>query len=93
MKHPEVTFFSTLGYFKDFWSKHHTQYTVLDTGISVFTRCAIQEMGSSADVELTRWGVRETRSSGEEFRRWGVYEMGGSGHGDFSSSEVPEIGS
>ena len=58
---------------------HSTQYRA--SGIPVFTRCAIQEMRSSGDVEFTRRGVR----------RWGVHEIGSSGDGELRRWGVEEI--
>ena len=70
---------------------HSTQYRA--SGIPVFTRCAIQEMGSSANGEL-RCGVHEKRSSGGgEYTRLGVQEMESWGNGEFTRREVYEMGS
>ena len=63
---------------------HRTKNTLHSAGLQGF-RCAIQELGSSGDVEFMewefrRWGVQEKKSSADgEFRRWRVHEMESSG--------------
>ena len=51
---------------------HSTQYRA--SGIPVFTRCAIQEMGSWGDGELARWGFRRCKSIEHERRCEAAYE-------------------
>ena len=70
---------------------HSKQYRA--SGIPSFTRCAIQEMGSSADGELRRWGVHDKMSPGvRAYTRWGVHEKRSSGDGKFTRWEIKELG-
>ena len=63
-----------------------------------FRRLVVEEIGSSADVKFTRWGVQGWDFQRCEFTKWGVqkisfYEMGSSGDGEVARWGVQQMGS